>query len=406
MRLIDKAKDTKIALTVAILLTYVVTIVLLSVSVQGLNSEVSELEGTLVKVSSTQDNFQANFTETLFEEHLNLLENQKVNNELAQLKIELESLQVDSSAPSPDEIFSLVEDFRSKVARNDKAKVDSSNVDEKIKEWGEMLISQNFIDLKIKIEEQNVELDKAYDKYLASLPVAGPSGGYSYLTVPTERGSFGAYVIKLPMSGYRVKTVSAARGDCGDNCPTKTLAEYINENGAVAGINGSYFCPPDYATCGGKVNSFDYAFYDSNAGKWINKDARAWFDTGMFTFNGNSVDFHRESSEFGGGGVTGAISNYPSLVKDGQVRIKEDTLTSYQKDVRGTRGVFGIGGDNLYLAMITNATVIDAAYVSRALGMKHALNLDGGGSSALYINGGYVLGPGRGLPNAIVLVKN
>ncbi len=49
--------------------------------------------------------------------------------------------------------------------------------------------------------------------------------------------------------------------------------------------------------------------------------------------------------------------------------------------------------------------MVDAAYVMKALGAKDALNLDGGGSSALYLNGSYLVGPGRSLPNAIVLVK-
>ena len=34
-----------------------------------------------------------------------------------------------------------------------------------------------------------------------------------------------------------------------------------------------------------------------------------------------------------------------------------------------------------------------------------ALNLDGGGTSAMYIGGAYRVGPGRLLPNAIVLTK-
>jgi exopolysaccharide biosynthesis protein len=171
-------------------------------------------------------------------------------------------------------------------------------------------------------------------------------------------------------------------------------------------MNGSYFCPPDYSACGGKVNSFDYAFYDSNASKWINKDAREWFDTGMIAFSGSSPKFYKKTSEWGGDSVSAAISNYPSLLKNGNVDIKESTLTSYQKDVKGTRGAIGFGGENIYLALITNATVIDAAYAMKALGAQQALNLDGGGSSAMYVNGGYAVGPGRSLPNAIVLVRN
>lgn len=42
------------------------------------------------------------------------------------------------------------------------------------------------------------------------------------------------------------------------------------------------------------------------------------------------------------------------------------------------------------------------AYIFKALGVDYAMNLDGGGSTALYSNGAYNVGPGRLLPNAIV----
>jgi len=45
------------------------------------------------------------------------------------------------------------------------------------------------------------------------------------------------------------------------------------------------------------------------------------------------------------------------------------------------------------------------ALVMQALGARDAMNLDGGGSVAMWINGGYVVGPGRQLPNAILLLK-
>ncbi len=47
----------------------------------------------------------------------------------------------------------------------------------------------------------------------------------------------------------------------------------------------------------------------------------------------------------------------------------------------------------------------DATYVAQTLGATNALNLDGGGSSALSIDGGYRVGPGRLLPNAVVLTR-
>ena len=50
------------------------------------------------------------------------------------------------------------------------------------------------------------------------------------------------------------------------------------------------------------------------------------------------------------------------------------------------------------------ASFADTAEVLKTLGLENAMNLDGGGSSALWF-GGYKIGPGRSLPTAIVLVK-
>jgi len=43
--------------------------------------------------------------------------------------------------------------------------------------------------------------------------------------------------------------------------------------------------------------------------------------------------------------------------------------------------------------------------VLQALGVKDALNLDGGGTAAMWIDGHYTVGPGRLLPNAVLLTK-
>src|SRR5690606_3774459 len=103
------------------------------------------------------------------------------------------------------------------------------------------------------------------------------------------------------------------------------------------------------------------------------------------------------------GSVTAAISNLPTLlVYQGSVTISDSDLDTAQKN-KGVRGALGIGGGNIFLAIISGASVLDAAHVMKALGATDALNLDGGGSAALYIEGNYKAGPGRLLPNAVVL---
>jgi len=368
----------------------------------------NDTEKSLNAIKSSQTNFSQNFSDALFEDHLKVTNSMVSDATVAALQKELETLKAKETTDEKTikDVYDSLLVLEQKINRNVKAGLKSPDLTEQKDSWGNFLIEKDFASIMNGVNEQTSILDKDYSAYLVKLEQTRvAASGYSYQTVQTERGTFGAFVIKVAMNEVKVKTVSAASGTCTNDCDTKSLADYVKDSGGFAGMNGSYFCPPDYSTCGGKVNSSDFALYDSNEGKWEHKDALSWNETGLMIFNGSDPSFYRETSDYGGGGVTAGISNYPSLVKDGDIAVSEDDLTSYQKDVKGPRGVIGVGGSNIYLAIVSNATVIDAAYVIRSLGAKHALNLDGGGSSAMYINGKYVVGPGRSLPNAIVLTK-
>jgi hypothetical protein len=376
-----------------------------------LENRIEVLRGVIKDISGNQSNLQKSLDVSLYEDHIKLSEQANLRSEVETLRVQIEelnSIEENQEYQRIAEVFDSYELFAEKINRNVKEKLDVEEYEDKISAWGEKLMGKEFDDLIVDIDSANSSLDESHEKYLASLPkpvVSKASGGGNYMTVDTERGKFSVYLIKVALSDVKVLTASANGDDCKDNCPTKSLAQHVSDNGGFAGINGAYFCPPDYSSCSGKVNSSDYAFYKSSSGKWLNKGALSWGDTGLATFNGNSAKFYKKSSDYGGGSVTAGISNYPTLLDGGNVVIDEGKLTSYQKDVRGARGAIGVGDSNLYLAIVSNATVIDAAYAMKALGAKDALNLDGGGSSALYLNGSYIVGPGRSLPNAVVLVK-
>ncbi|HEY5601066.1 MAG TPA: phosphodiester glycosidase family protein, partial [Patescibacteria group bacterium] len=161
------------------------------------------------------------------------------------------------------------------------------------------------------------------------------------------------------------------------------------------GIHGTYFCPPDYASCTGKVNSYDFPVYNSRLGKFINADKLFWGGRGMIAFNGSNPLFFKEANSYGGS-VTAALANYPSLLSGGQIVVDEGAYSA-----AGTRGAIGYGGSTLFAVIGSNISIANMAYVMQALGAQNALNLDGGGSVALYLNG-YKVGPGRALPNAII----
>lgn len=266
------------------------------------------------------------------------------------------------------------------------------------------MLDDEFESAKKAYDEERVKLAAEAEAaaQVASAPVTNaPGAGYSRITVATERGNFVVNLIKVELGGVRVVTVTGNDGNCDNNCNVKPLAQYVAENAGFAGIHGTYFCPPDYGSCAGKVNSYDFPVYSSVHGKWINEDKLFWNGRGMMAFSGSSPRFCADAKSCDRSATAGIV-NYPSLINNGNIIVEEGSLPDSLRNVRGFRGAIGVSGSTLYLMIVRGATVPDVAYVMKALGVQNGLNLDGGGSSAMYYNG-YIVGPGRALPNAIVL---
>ena len=75
-----------------------------------------------------------------------------------------------------------------------------------------------------------------------------------------------------------------------------------------------------------------------------------------------------------------------------------------KKGSRGNRSFVANKGNTVYIGVVHNVTVAESALALQALGMENALNLDSGGSTALWA-GGYKVGPGRNIPNAILFIR-
>lgn len=196
-------------------------------------------------------------------------------------------------------------------------------------------------------------------------------------------------------------TDTANDNNCATDCPVKSLADYVAGNGGFAGINGSYFCPDTYPDCTDKKNSFDFPVYNSRLSKWINDDKLFWNSRSMIYYDGGGVHFKQDANSFGGG-LSAGIVNYPGLLNGGNVIVDESSLSEKQA-AKGTKGGIGIRGNTVYLVIASGVNMADFAHVFKSLGADSAMNLDGGGSSALWF-GGYKVGPGRNLPNAVIFV--
>ncbi len=229
-----------------------------------------------------------------------------------------------------------------------------------------------------------------------------PQSGYSRQVVKLDIGEYLVDIIAADMGSTRVIVDTASDATCTRDCPVLSLGEYVARNNAFAGINGSYFCPADYPSCSEKKNSFDTLLMNKNK-VYFNSDNNVYstvpaviFLPGSMRFVGRSLEWGRDT------GPDGVLANQPLLLAGGNVAFGGDT--DPKKGSKGVRGFVGNKGAIAYIGVVYNATVVEVAHVLKAMGLENGLNLDSGGSTALW-SGGYKAGPGRGIPNAILFVR-
>jgi hypothetical protein len=231
--------------------------------------------------------------------------------------------------------------------------------------------------------------------------VAPPTSGYNRISVVSDAGTFTVSVGVADISTTKIVVDTASESDCTSNCPAYPLATYVSRRGAFAGINGTYFCPIDYSSCAGKENTFDFLVMNINK-YYFNSSNNVYSTNPAVIFGGGYVRFVGAAQEWGRDtGVDGVLSNYPLLVAGGNVNFGGSSDPKLGS--KGNRSFVANKGNLVYIGVVHSATVAEAARVLKAMGMDNALNLDDGGSTALWY-GGYKLGPGRNIPNAILFI--
>lgn len=229
-----------------------------------------------------------------------------------------------------------------------------------------------------------------------------PGNGFSVQAIQSDAGTFTVNVISADLNSTKIVVDTASDSDCADNCPVLSLSDFVSRSGAYAGINGSYFCPSSYPACAGKTNSFDTLVMNKNK-TYFNSDNNIYSTVPLVVFSYGSVRFVNESSGWGRDtSVDGVIASQPLLVSGGNVVFSGDG--DPKKTSKGSRSFISSKDNRVYIGVVNNATVAEAAQVLKAMGMESALNLDSGGSTALWYEG-YKVGPGRSIPNAILFVR-
>lgn len=119
---------------------------------------------------------------------------------------------------------------------------------------------------------------------------------------------------------------------------------------------------------------------------------------------GRQVDYRVTFKENQQARFKAAISNYPLLLSNGAIALGD--ITEPKLTIGAPRSFVGVTWDNiLVMGTVDSANVWELAEVTKNLGLKDALNLDGGASCGLYYDGAYIRQPGRLLSNCLVVIQ-
>ncbi len=193
--------------------------------------------------------------------------------------------------------------------------------------------------------------------------------GFAYRRLRIAASSLGdkalLHVVRVDPGRYRVRLIDASADQ------TATAREMAGGRKALAVVNGGFF-DPDLRPLGLRVT----------AGRQLRALRRA--DWGVFLIrDGRPAIVH--TRDYRPEGVSEAVQCGPRLVVDGHItRLKQQSAR---------RACVAIDGAGRVLLAVTEGADVDATHLARALsapatagglGVRQALNLDGGPSAQLY----------------------
>jgi hypothetical protein len=316
-----------------------------------------------------------------------------------------------------EEIEQIQQTFTNSIARYEEilklkdAGVKTQALDKQFTAIITLLADRNYASASADLAELDSAINAEQAKLAVVVPIPAnvpqineaPGSGYRQQSVATELGDFLVDVIAADLNSTRVIVDTASDADCRDNCPVDALANYVSRSGGFAGINGPYFCPAEYPSCAGKTNSFDTLLMNKNK-VYFNSDNNVYSNVPAVIFSGGSARYVGASSQWGRDtSPDSVIASQPMVLSGGNVSFGGDG--DPKKGSRGSRSFIGSKGSTVYIGVVRGATVAEVGYVLKAMGLENALNLDSGGSTALFANGRYLAGPGRNTPFGIVFVR-
>lgn len=210
----------------------------------------------------------------------------------------------------------------------------------------------------------------------------GPSGGD-----PEKGVNEPLYVAMLTVDMSRVPCEIATAVMAGGK--RLELARIAEENyGVIGGVNGGYFA-------GAKpIGTLRRQGFTENAKFWPYRSAFGWNDCGEFIFiDGKEVSQIEGNRDFDK--YTEILQAGPLLIKNGANSPNVENIHTNVINRRHPRTVVGTDGSKVMWVVVdgrssmhsVGATIEETRALCKKLGMRTALNLDGGGSSSIWWRG-------------------
>lgn len=239
---------------------------------------------------------------------------------------------------------------------------------------------------------------------------------YAYSQFEMFSSTQSVSVLRYRAGHFRTEVVSDPGLEDWRKEPASTTSGLAARHDAVAAINGSYF---------NMTTLYPTTFVKD---EWVRegetRQSEAFRADGIVAMKRHRVDIFRcQPEEYGSevGGYKEALSSGPVLIQDGVTRTEWPASSFYTgrhpRTVIGTDGhgwVYMIVIDGRFPGQADGCTIAETAAIAELFGLTDALNLDGGGSSCLWINGvGVISHPydnhrfdhegERVIPNAIIV---
>jgi exopolysaccharide biosynthesis protein len=230
---------------------------------------------------------------------------------------------------------------------------------------------------------------------LADWRTVAPGVDYQRIT----RDTLDVHVTRVDLRNPAIRVVATKESERG-----LTVSEYAAATGAIVAINGDYFDP--------EIQPIGLSM--SSCGVWW-KGAKIGRKQGLIAVGRGRAEIQRNTMKTRRW-MKGAISGWPMLVEDCEVL---DPLPGSDHFTRAPhpRTAVGVSRDNrtMYLVVadgrregIPGPTLPELAAFLKELGACRAMNLDGGGSSAMWVEDRVVNvpsdGPERKVGNHLAVV--